>query len=252
MAGLAAWPACASVDLEARTLHAGPAYTSTASTGKDGSDGPAFPRVDVVVRLKDAHGAPMAVREVLALDLSGSMKGKPLEAVRQTIAQFVNQARPMDRVEVISFANDTRIEVPFGADKQTLAERLKTVTSRGNETHLYDALLDAMTQLTNGPPVCRQLTVISDGHDEGSQHSVDDVIALAKKQKIAIDAVGLTRSHPEYLKFMQQMAEATGGNYAQAHSPDELSGLIDQGIQAMRATPVVGFKAGRRWTDACG
>lgn len=277
MAGSAALLACASVDLEAhsQTLHAGPAYTSPASTSKDGSDGPVFPRVDVVVRLKDAHGAPIAVkaadlklysngsevgeadqmrsfgatgygvREVLALDLSGSMKGKPLEAIRQTIAQFVNQARPMDRVEVVSFANDTRIEVPFGADKQTLAERLKTVTSRGNETHLYDALLDAMTQLTSGPPVCRQLTVISDGHDEGSQHSIDDVIAQAKKQKIAIDAIGLTRSHPEYLAFMQQMAEATGGTYAQAQSPEELSGLIDQGIQAMRATPVVGFKAGK-------
>jgi VWFA-related protein len=270
MAGLGALLAFSSVDVVAQTLHAGPAYTV-----KDGSDGPAFPRVDVVVRLKDAHGAPLAVktndltlysngseigeadqirnfgaagygvREVLALDLSGSMKGKPLEAVRQAIAQFVNQARPMDRVEVISFANDTRIEVPFGADKQALAERLKAVTSRGNETHLYDAVLDAMTQLTSGPPVCRQLTVISDGHDEGSQHSIDDVIALAKKQKIAIDAIGLTRSHSEYLAFMQRMAEATGGNYAQAQSPDELSGLIDQGIQAMRATPVVGFKAGK-------
>ncbi len=275
-AGLTALLACASVNFVARaqTLHAGPAYSS-----EDGSDGPQFPRVDVLVRLKNAQGAPTVVktadlklfsngsevgeadqirnfgaarygvREVLALDLSGSMTGKPLEAIRQTIAQFVNQARTQDRVEVVSFANDTRIEVPFGADKQTLAERLKAVTSRGNETHLYDALLDAMAQLTSGPPVCRQLTVISDGHDEGSQHSIEDVIALAKKQEIAIDAIGLTRSHPEYLQFMQQMAAATGGNYAQAHSPDELSGLIDQGIQAMKATPVAGFKTDKLAAD---
>ncbi len=258
---------CVTVPSRAQTLRAGPAYTS-----KDGSDGPAFPRVEVVVRLKDAHGAAVAVkpgdlkiylngteigqadairsfgaagygvREVLALDLSGSMKGKPLEAVRQSIAQFVNDARVQDRVQVISFANDTRIEVPFGADKQTLADRLKAVVSRGTETHLYDAMLDALAQLTSGPPTCRQLTVISDGHDEGSQHSIDDVIARAKRDKIAIDAIGLTRSHPEYLQFMQQMAEATGGNYALANSPDELSSLIDQGIQAMRAIPVAGFK----------
>jgi Mg-chelatase subunit ChlD len=273
MAGLAVLPACA-LHLDAQTLHAGPAYTS-----KNGSDGPAFPQLDVVVRLKDAKGAPIAfnsaemklysngsevgeldsvrslgtagygVREVLALDLSGSMKGKPLDAVRQSIAQFVNQARVQDRVEVVSFANDTRIEVPFGADKQTLAHRLNAVVSRGNETHLYDAVLEAMAQLTSGPPVFRQLTVISDGHDEGSQHSIDDVTVQAKKQKIAIDAIGLTRSHSEFLSIMQRLATETGGNYAQAHSPEELSGLIDQGIEGLRATPVVEFKADKLAAD---
>jgi hypothetical protein len=248
------------------TLSAGPAYTS-----KDGKTGPKFPKVEAVVRLKAADGAPVAlkpgelklfsvgtqlasgsslrafgdtgygVRAILALDLSGSMSGAPLEAVRGTMARFVNQAREEDRVEVVTIADDTRVEVPFGADKATLADRLKNVSSRGTLTRLYDGLLFAMDQLSSGPPELRQLTVITDGHDEGSKHSLDEVIKQATQEKIQIDSIGLTRSHPEFLETLKHISQATGGAYARANSPQELDGLVDRGIQAMRATPVVSF-----------
>ena len=248
------------------TLGAGPGYTS-----KDAQDGPKFPRVDVVVRLRNGAGAlqPVqapdlklfsgstelgsgssvrtfaeagyGVKSILALDMSGSMSGAPLAAMRTTIARFVNEARPQDRVEVLTFANDSRIEVPFGADKATLAERLRKVKSRGTETHLYDSLLDALAQLEGAPPACRQLTVISDGHDEGSQHAINDVIRTALADKVPIDSIGLTRSHPEYLQFLARISQSTGVATPRLESPQELEGLIGQGIQAMHATPVVAF-----------
>jgi VWFA-related protein len=263
----AGWAGAAWAQATSHTLSAGPAYTS-----KDGKDGPQFPRMDIVVRLRDGAGAlqPVqaadlklfsgktelgsgssvrtfadagyGVKSILALDMSGSMKGSPLAAIRSTIARFVDQARAQDRVEVLTFANDSRVEVPFGADQATLAERLRQVASRGTETHLYDSLLDALAQLEGAPPICRQLIVISDGHDEGSQHTIDDVIRAAQSAKVPIDSIGLTRSHPEYLQTLASISQATGGSYAQARSPQDLEGLIDQGIKAMRAMPVAGFK----------
>ena len=248
-------------------LSAGPAYTSN-----DGKAGPQFPRIDVVVRLAGADGAPVAlkskdlrlfssgaqvaggsslrtfaetgygVKAILALDLSGSMSGAPLAAVRSTMARFVNQARDQDRVEVLTIADDTRVEVPFGADKTTLAERLKNVSSRGTLTRLYDGMLFATEQLEGAPPALRQLTVISDGHDEGSKHSIDEVIQQAIADKVQIDSIGLSRSHPEFLKTLEHISQATGGRYAHANSPQELDALIDQGIRALQATPVVAFK----------
>jgi len=256
------------------TLMAGPAYTS-----KDGHSGPQFPQIDVLVRLTggNATTAPIkpgdlsllegstelgsgsslrsfgdtgyGVKAILALDASGSMNGAPLDAIHKTIANFVNHARSQDRVEVLTFADDTRVEVPFGADKAELAARLQQVKSRGSLTRLYDGLLEALGQLDGAPPEYRQLTVISDGHDEGSQHSIDDVIAQAVKEKVSIESIGLTRSHPEYLQYLARMSQATGGNFAQAKTADELSGLIDQGIKAMRATPVAGFKVSKLAAD---
>jgi hypothetical protein len=170
------------------------------------------------------------------------MSGAPLAAVRATMARFVNQARDQDRVAILTIADDTRIEVPFGADKATLANRLKSVSSRGTLTRLYDGALFALAQLRGAPPEFRQLTIISDGHDEGSTHSIDEVIKQALQDKIPVDSIGLSRSHPEFLQSLERISRATGGRYARANSPDELDGLIEQGIRSMRATPVVAFK----------
>jgi Mg-chelatase subunit ChlD len=255
-------------------LSAGPAYTST-----DGKAGPPFPRVDVVVRLTGANGTPAALRAkdlrlfssdaqvasgsslrtfaetgygvktILALDLSGSMSGAPLAAVRSTMARFVNRARTQDLVEVLTIADDTRIEVPFGADKATLAERLKNVSSRGTLTRLNDGMLFAIGQLEGAPPALRQLTVISDGHDEGSKHSIDEVIQQAVADRVQIDSIGLSRSHPEFLRMLERISQETGGRYVHASSPQELDGLIDQGIRALQATPVVAFKTEKLAAD---
>lgn len=248
-------------------LAAGPVYTS-----EDGRDGPRFPRADIVVRITGGSNSPQlraedlklfsgdsevghgisikcfgdadyGVKSILALDASGSMKGAPLAAIHSSVAKFVNQARDRDRVEVLSFADDTRTEVPFGADKSTLANRLQQVTSRGTKTRLYDGIIDALSQLEGPPPAFQQLTVISDGQDEGSRHTIDEAIRKARADKIAIDAIGLTRSHPESLQTLARLAQATGGHYREAKSAEELDGLIDQGIRAMRATPVVTFDA---------
>jgi Mg-chelatase subunit ChlD len=255
-------------------LNAGPAYTS-----QDGDNGPQFPRVDMVVRFTGADGLPQPVqaedlslvsgdtelgrgssmrtfaetgygiKAILALDASGSMNGAPLRAIHASIAKFVNQARDQDRVEVLTFADDTRVEVPFGADKAALGEHLRSVKSRGTQTRLYDGLLEALARFDGDPPVRRSLTVISDGHDEGSQHTIDDVIRQARSDGVSIDCIGLARNHLEYLQSLANISQATGGNYRRANSPEELEGLIDQGIRSMRATPVVAFHTSKLASD---
>ena len=257
---LPAWPQTA----QRHQLFAGPVYMSA-----DGHDGPQFPRTEILVQI-EGEAAPQqiapsdltlnsggnevgrgvavrvfgdagyGVQDILALDASGSMSGGPLNAVRRSIARFVSEARPQDQVEVLSFANETRIDVPFGASKDALSKDLQQIRSRGTETHLFDGLLDAIGQF-KAMPLRRRLTVISDGHDEGSKHTIDDVIHQATAAHVSIDSVGLTRSHPEYLRVMAQLAQATGGRYAQAKSPDDLEGLVSQEIAFLKTAPVVTF-----------
>jgi hypothetical protein len=265
--------ACAQAAAIKHTLSAGPAYTS-----KNGLNGPSFPRIDVLVRLRDGNGtlqpsqandlrlfsggtevgrasstrtfadAGYGVRAILALDFSAGMNGAPLAAIRSSIATFLSHARPQDRLQVMTLANDSRIEVPFGAEKTLIAERVQEVKGRGTETHLYDGLLDALAQL-QGEPACRQLTVISDGNDQGSQHNVDEVIRKALAGRVTIDSIGLTHSHPELLESLARISQATGGSYARARSTHEVEALIDQGILAMRAVPVAAFNVSKFSAD---
>jgi len=249
-------------------LTAGPAYTG------NGSDNgtPKFPDVDVVFALTSPDGAPIqpnpadlrlvsdgkevgaatslrsfeqagyGITAILALDASGSMRGAPIQAMHESIAKFVDQARPQDKVAVLTFADQTQVDVPFGSTKEAIASELNSVRARGKFTHLYDGLLDALDLFKSDQPQRRQIVVISDGHDEGSEHAIVDVILKAKSLSVVVDSIGLTRDQGEYLANLQQLSQATGGAYRRANSGDELTALIGQGIAAERATPVAAFK----------
>jgi Mg-chelatase subunit ChlD len=256
-------------------LNTGPTYT-----GSDGKSEPKFPNVDVVYSLIGADGNPVAAKPgdlklfsqgseigtansirtfektgygltaILALDASGSMRGAPINAIHASIARFVNQARSQDKVAVLTFADDTRTDVPFGAPQSAITKELETVQPRGRFTRLYDGLLVALGQFNSSQPKRRQLVVISDGHDEGSQlaakegpdKAIGEVIVKAKSLGVVIDCIGLTKDRGEYLVSLQRLAKETGGTYRRSMLPQDLDTFIGQGIAATRATPVASFK----------
>jgi Mg-chelatase subunit ChlD len=262
------WPARLVQAQAGPRLIAGPTYTST-----DGTNGPRFPGVDVIFEADQADGTPIAVKagdlklfsigkevaaaasiqtfeetgygitSILALDASGSMRGAPIAAIHTSIARFVDQARKQDLVEVITFADQTQVEVPFGAARSSLTNELQTVQPRGHFTHLYDGLLDAMVQFNHSQPKRRQLVVISDGHDEGSRHQAEDVVFRAKSLGVVINAIGLTSDSGQYLPGLKQMAQLSGGTYGRAYTTADLDNLIKQGIRATRMTPVASFNS---------
>jgi len=257
----------------APTLQAGPVYTAAHPSGTAAP--PAYPHIDVVLRTAGTTAAPapadlrlledgtvtgsaLSVRSfdatgypiqaVTAIDASGSMKGRPLAILRDSLYRFASDARPQDKVGILSFADDTRWEVPFNADRGRLREALQKIVNRGSQTHLYDALLDALHSF-DPAIVRRELIVISDGHDEGSTHSIDDVVVLARQLHIPIDAIGVTQSSPQYLSFLQQLSSSTGGQYRQARSDAELQALVGNGISGIKAQPVAAFQVQRLPAD---
>jgi hypothetical protein len=248
-------------------MHAGPVYTTAVSNNTD----PQFPRLKVVLTtdtlqqtmpqpadltlLEDGVDGPHAIEvypfgssgygvaAVVAIDVSGSMAGGPLEIVRDSLYRFVSDAREQDRVGVVTIADDTRWDVSFIDDRATLKTRLQQMRPRGHQTRLYDGLIDTLNKFDSSLPARRELTVISDGHDEGSQQKLQDVIQDAHDRGIAIDAIGLTRSSPLYLRSLRTLAEQTGGTFRQVHSDQELQTLISHGMERLKASPLATFEA---------
>jgi hypothetical protein len=255
---MTAMPACAQ-------LHVGPVYTNT-----DRNSDVAFPRIGVViassspqqaapkpgdltliedglegghataVRSFESTGYPLAA--AVGIDVSGSMAGQPLKIVRDSLAKFVSDARAEDKVGVVTIADDATWDVPFDADRQTLKLRLQNIHSRGKLTRLYDGLLAALGGFAPSLPARRELTVISDGHDEGSRARLQDVIEMARGRGITVDTIGLTRSSPAYLQCLMTLATQTGGTFRQVHSDRELQSLIENGLANLKASPVATFE----------
>lgn len=276
--GTMRWPVLWAVALAAAThpgwaqLRAGAIYTSSDPASDNG-----FPRLRVVlspanpqtslqaadlVAVEDGHeqqkavevrsfesaGYPMAAAVVI--DVSGSMSGAPVETLRRSLVQFVNDARPKDKIAVLTVADDTRWDAPFGADRDAVRQQLAALQPRGHLTRLYDGMLEAMGGFQPSLPQRRELTVISDGHDEGSRSTFEQVIEMAHTRGIAIDAIGMTRSDPQYLKILESMAQQTGGSFRVAQSNEELEALLGNAITNLKNTPVATFELNRIAPDA--
>jgi Mg-chelatase subunit ChlD len=200
------------------------------------------------LRTFDQTGEGVAV--MLALDASGSMRGKPLQAVRDGLGEFVAKARPYDRMSVQTFADDARLEANWSTPPAEVLQHIENIQVRGQYTRLWDALDTALTELESKDlPARRRLVVISDGHDEGSSKTLADVISHAARLRVPVDSIGVTRSNPVYLGNLASLSQSTSGQYRQAPDTDALKQLVGSGIDRLLHSPAATFKAKRMKAD---
>jgi hypothetical protein len=177
-----------------------------------------------------------------AIDVSGSMRGGPLNAIKAGLTHFADKAGKNDRVSIQTLADDTRTDVKWEDPSDKLRPALQALAARGRLTRLWDGLLDALGKFPD-KPATRRLIVISDGHDEGSQHSEQEVIKKALELQIPIDAIGVTRSNPIYLQSLQQLATSTGGHFRSAATEQQLEQFVGSGIERIKSLPLAEFEA---------
>jgi hypothetical protein len=249
----------------AGAIHAGPVYTR----GDEAGSYPKYPDLQIQVEVPPGTGpdqvmpsafqlkaagasAVNATREQslastgygmavsVALDVSGSMAGRPLEAVKAGLIKFAGDAGPQDLISIQTIADESRWEVKFDDPHDKVRPALDGLAVRGSLTRLWDGLINAI-RLFPSSPLSRHIIVISDGHDEGSSHSQDEVIAMAQKDGIVIDAIGITRSDRSFLLGLQRLTAETGGHFSEAHDTSALENLVGSGIEVLKNTPVVTF-----------
>lgn len=210
-------------------------------------DGQATVAASSVRPFKDT-GRGMAV--VLALDVSGTMAGQPINDMKRALSAFLNQAGAQDRVAIVTFADDVRVDAKFGSSPEQLKAAVNGLAARGKITELYKGLRQALALFDDTSlPERKRLIVISDGWDEGVAYKLEDVIEEAQRRNVPVDAVGLTKVDPKYLSNLNRLADKTGGTYQRAGDSEKLEGIFRQGIEQLQSTPVATFTASKLQAD---
>jgi hypothetical protein len=96
---------------------------------------------------------------------------------------------------------------------------------------------------SQGLPARKRLLVVSDGHDERSSFTQDDVITEARNRRVPIDAIGFTQGDRKYLGDLERFASLSGGTYVGAENSDDLVNIFQKGIERLQSTPVATFSA---------
>ncbi len=176
-----------------------------------------------IVPVKEAYDP---ISAVIAIDISGSMKGEPLEKAQQAAIQYVQRSNPQDRLALLQFDDRIIWLSDFTTDHQSLIRLIGKMRSRG-DTALNDTIYEAASKLRTQAGR-RAFLILTDGMDTASRHhKLEDGIALLQSQSIPVFAIGLNSAQFTD-KPLRRLAEATNGRYLYAPSPDELLSVYQQ------------------------
>jgi VWFA-related protein len=187
--------------------------------------------------------APVTVG--LVVDNSGSMRLKRPEVILAGLA-FAKESNPKDEFFVINF-NDSVVaglprSLPFTDDLQTLRKALYYGKPAG-KTALYDAIAVALKDLEKGHHDKRTLIVVSDGGDNASRISQQQLIALIEASRATIYTVGLGDAGDPDLNtgLLHKVAAISGGQYFQPQSMDDVIPIFKKISKDIRSRYTIGY-----------
>jgi Ca-activated chloride channel family protein len=181
----------------------------------------------------------------LVLDSSGSMRGRR-EEVTAAGAAFAAISHPLDEFFTINFNEAVWPGLPPGAlfteDRRQLGAALSAAPARGM-TALYDAVDRALDYLRHGSRDRKALIVISDGGDNASAHTLEAVVAHARRANAVIYSVTLfdrdnRDARPQVLKTL---ARETGGHAFTPTRPDDVTRSFAQIAREIRSGYTLGY-----------
>ncbi|HZM20716.1 MAG TPA: VWA domain-containing protein [Anaerolineales bacterium] len=185
------------------------------------------------------------VTTMLVMDISGSMdKNDKLAASKEAAKSYVNQMQPGDQAGVIAYDTQVYTIQPLTTDIATLNSAIDGLQT-GSDTAMYNALVEAEKAL-EGVSGRKTIIVLTDGLDNKSQSTADDVIAGIGESGLTISAIGFgdvstvgqTGLNETALK---SLAEKTGGIYGFATDSDALKGLYQQQSRVLQSEHLITY-----------
>ena len=180
---------------------------------------------------------------VLVIDASGSMAGEPIESAQAAAKSFIAQARPEDRVALVTFANNVQVLSGFTNNKDALNAAVDAIVADG-ETAFNDGVIQgvAMFDEPSSDNLLPNMIVLSDGADTASNASFDDALASVSNSDVRTFGVALEGSdfNPEPVA---EIAAAGNGLFLSTPDPAQLSTLYTQIGQEISNTLVARFQS---------
>jgi VWFA-related protein len=133
------------------------------------------------------EGSPVAVG--ILVDTSGSMVPK-LPQARAAIEQFVKTLDPRDDVFLFAFSGKPYRLQPLTNDHQAVIQRLDLLHAYG-QTALFDTIKQGIAEVELSQNQKKVLLVITDGMDNTSTSTADQVVQAAKSSGVLVYSIGI-------------------------------------------------------------
>lgn len=176
------------------------------------------------IRSLSTEDAPISLGVIF--DVSGSMVDK-IEESRQAVVEFFRTANPQDEFFVVTFSDRPQVLVDFTSSVDDIENRLPYAVPQGT-TSLLDAIYLGINCMRRARNERKALLIISDGGDNHSRYTEDEIRDMVREADVQIFAMGLINGQGKTAEelhgpeLLSAITGATGGQTFFIHSPKEL------------------------------
>ncbi|MBR8827021.1 MAG: VWA domain-containing protein [Gomphosphaeria aponina SAG 52.96 = DSM 107014] len=158
----------------------------------------------------------------LVLDHSGSMKGRPLETVKEAAISLLERLSPLDRISVVSFNHKAQVLIPnqIVANIAPIKEKIKQLKADGG-TAIDEGMKLGMKELTDGKQnTVSQIFLLTDGENEhGDNERCLKLALLASEYNITLNTLGFGDHWNQ--DILEQIADSAGGSLSYIERPSQ-------------------------------
>ena len=203
------------------------------------------------IKYFSSEDAPISLTVIL--DASGSMAGRMDEA-RQAVVELFNSSNPQDDLRMITFGDQVRA---VGNLSDSLDDVHRTVASIQADgfTALWDAMYLGVTELQSAAQRRKTIVLISDGGDNHSRYTQQEIKSLLEESDVRVYAIGLfdrtARRFEERMGPLRldEVTSATGGRLFSVHDRSDLQHALSQISLEVRNQYLLGYYPSSRERD---
>lgn len=181
-------------------------------------------------------------------DVSGSMSGDKVKRARDALSKFIQTSHNSDEYFLIAFNSRAQLLLDKTRDGNAVLDKLTFVQTRNN-TALYDACYLGVEKVQRGVHSKRALLLISDGQDNNSRYTFNELRRLLKESDVTLYGIGILSGSDagsslgmEGQGILDELSSVSGGKAFFPRSAAEMDDIFEQIALELRHQYSIGYK----------
>ena len=158
----------------------------------------------------------IGVAAAITMDYSGSMEdsASTIPNLEQGVLKFIHSMNTKDKGEIIKFDDRVLVCQGFTSDTLALANAVRHYDDLGGNTALFQSIYQGLTDAypLDTSKYLRSVVAFTDGGENSSSISLDDMLAYAISYGIPINTIGFLTSATD-TALLKEIAQRSGGFY---------------------------------------
>jgi len=181
-------------------------------------------------------------------DVSGSMSGDKVKRARDALSKFIQTSHDSDEYFLIAFNSRAQLLLDKTRDGDSILNKLTFVETK-SQTALYDACYLGVEKVQRGAHPKRALLLISDGQDNDSRYTFNELRKLLKESDVTLYAIGILSGSDagsalgmEGQGILDELSGVSGGKAFFPRSAAEMDDIFEQIALELRHQYSIGYK----------